>query len=658
MPQTVKEKDKIYVLYEKNEEATKKLSYQVVYQVEGGKVLDTVNKTVDIWVNADEYKVESVESKSFAGYKQKADSPKLPQTVKNNDKIYVLYEKNEEETKELHYRVVYQVEGGKVLDTVDKTVNIWVNADDYEVETVESKAFTGYKQKTDSPKLPQTVKENDKIYVLYEKDESKTKNLTYQVVYQVEGGKILDTVNKTVDIWVNADDYEVKTVESKNFTGYKQKANSPKLPQTVKNNDKVYVLYEKNEEATKNLSYQVVYQVEGGEILDTVNKTVSIWINADDYEVTSVESKNFTGYVQKTDSPKLPQAVKDNDKIYVLYEKNEEETKELHYQVVYQVEGGKVLDTVDKTVNIWVNADDYEVETVESKAFTGYKQKSDSPKLPQTVKDNDKIYVLYEKNEEATKNLSYQVVYQVEGGEVLDTVDKTVSIWINADDYKVTSVESKSFTGYTQKSDSPKLPQTVKTGDIVYVYYTENTITITYNADANGTVSNAGETLNAVTGVAKGSEAAADNGYHFVNWTNEAGEVVSTDAAFVPAKIDGMNVEAAYTAHFAANPVTPPDNPTPDNPTPGDQTTGDQTPGTTPEPTTSVLGEAYAPVQPEISVLGEAAAPDSGAEVGVLGESKGPGTGDTAPIAGWTFVIAGAILTLALTAKKRKKEDK
>ena len=51
-------------------------------------------------------------------------------------------------------------------------------------------------------------------------------------------------------------------------------------------------------------------------------------------------------------------------------------------------------------------------------------------------------------------------------------------------------------------------------------------------------------------------------------------------------------------------------------------------------------------------------APDSGAEVGVLGESKGPGTGDTAPIAGWTFVIAGAILTLALTAKKRKKEDK
>ena len=39
---------------------------------------DTVNKTVDIWVNADEYKVESVESKTFAGYKQESGFPKPP----------------------------------------------------------------------------------------------------------------------------------------------------------------------------------------------------------------------------------------------------------------------------------------------------------------------------------------------------------------------------------------------------------------------------------------------------------------------------------------------------------------------------------------------------------------------------------------------------
>ena len=68
---------------------------------------------------------------------------------------------------------------------------------------------------------------------------------------------------------------------------------------------------------------------------------------------------------------------------------------------------------------------------------------------------------------------------------------------------------------------------------------------------------------------------------------------------------------------------------------------------------TAVLGEAFAPVQPEVGVLGEALPP----EEGVLGESKGPGTGDSAPIAGWSFLIMGAILTLGITAKKRKKEE-
>uniref|UniRef100_UPI000FF3550D InlB B-repeat-containing protein n=1 Tax=Eisenbergiella sp. OF01-20 TaxID=2292348 RepID=UPI000FF3550D len=166
-----------------------------------------------------------------------------------------------------------------------------------------------------------------------------------------------------------------------------------------------------------------------------------------------------------------------------------------------------------------------------------------------------------------------------------------------------------------------------------------------YTADTNGSVTNASETIHAVSGKPQGSTATASNGYHFVNWTNEAGEVVSTDAAYVPVKVNGLHVAATYTAHFAANTPTPTD-PTPD-PTPGTPTT------TTPTATTAVLGEALAPVQPEVGVLGEALAP----EVGVLGEAKGPGTGDTAPIAGWSFLIMGAILTLGVTAKRRKKEE-
>ena len=126
---------------------------------------------------------------------------------------------------------------------------------------------------------------------------------------------------------------------------------------------------------------------------------------------------------------------------------------------------------------------------------------------------------------------------------------------------------------------------------------------------------------------------------------------MSTDAAYVPAKVGGLHVAATYTAHFEADPVAPPTEPTPDEPT---GTTPDgPTPAAAPTAATGVLGEAFAPVQPEVGVLGEALAP----EVGVLGEAKGPGTGDAAPIAGWSLLIVGAIITFGITARKRKKEE-
>ena len=98
--------------------------------------------------------------------------------------------------------------------------------------------------------------------------------------------------------------------------------------------------------------------------------------------------------------------------------------------------------------------------------------------------------------------------------------------------------------------------------------------------------------------------------------------------------IDGFTITNSHTP--AAAPI-------PDEPAGGEPAAA----------ATAVLGEAFAPVQPEVGVLGEALPP----EVGVLGESKGPGTGDSAPIAGWSFLIMGAILTLGITAKKRKKEE-
>ena len=345
---------------------------------------------------------------------------------------------------------------------------------------------------------------------------------------------------------------------------------------------------------------------------------------------------------------------------YGHYVPNMDDTRELKYQVVYQTEEGTILGTVTEKVNIWVEADSYIVEKVESKTFTGYKQKDDSPKLPQEVKDNDKVIVLYEADKNAKVEVKYTVQHWVAGvHQSDDDVEVTDKVWVNgAKELKVTadSLAQNNYTGYTFDNYNPadiKEGMTVSDGDVIKVNYLENEVTINYIADANGNVSNTSETILAVNGTATGSTATADTGYHFVNWTNEEGTVVSTDETYIPERVNELYAAATYTAHFEADVVTPPaPTPTPDEPT---ETTPTGTTPTVTAPTeaTAVLGEAFAPVQPEVGVLGEAAAP----EVGVLGEAKGPGTGDTAPIAAWSLIIVGAILTLGISAKKRKKEE-
>ena len=133
------------------------------------------------------------------------------------------------------------------------------------------------------------------------------------------------------------------------------------------------------------------------------------------------------------------------------------------------------------------------------------------------------------------------------------------------------------------------------------------------------------------------------DGNHFTGWGIDAqGSAVYQPGNTLSMVEGGLSVYAQWAANSAPTPENPDPNPNP-NPTP------DTTPSTT-----GVLGEALPPAQPEVGVLGEAAGP----EVGVLGESKGPGTGDTAPIAGWSFLIMGAVLTLGITAKRRKKGEK
>ena len=501
-----------------------------------------------------------------------------------------------------------------------------------------------------------------------------TRELKYQVVYQTEEGTILDTVTEKVNIWVEADSYIVEKVESKTFTGYKQKDDSPKLPQEVKDNDKVIVLYEADKNAKVEVKYTVQHWVAGvHQSDDDVEVTDKVWVNgAKELKVTadSLAQNTYPGYKFSSYDPadiKAGSVVADNQIIRVNYEKDEDAKVEVKYTVQHWVAGvHQSDDDVEVTDKVWVNGAKELKVTADSLAqntYPGYKFSSYDPadiKAGSVVADNQIIRVNYEKDEDAKVEVKYTVQHWVAGvHQSDDDVEVTDNVWVNdTKELKVTadSLTQNNYMGYTFDNYDPadiKEGMTVSDGDVIKVNYVENEVTIKYIADANGNISNTSETILAVNGTATGSTATADTGYHFVNWTNEEGTVVSTDETYIPERVNELYAAATYTAHFEEDVVTPPaPTPTPDEPT---ETTPTGTTPTVTAPTeaTAVLGEAFAPVQPEVGVLGEAAAP----EVGVLGEAKGPGTGDTAPIAAWSLIIVGAILTLGISAKKRKKEE-
>ena len=760
-----------YGHYVPNMDDTRELKYQVVYQTEEGTILDTVTEKVNIWVEADSYIVEKVESKTFTGYKQKDDSPKLPQEVKDNDKVIVLYEADKNAKVEVKYTVQHWVAGvHQSDDDVEVTDKVWVNGAKELKVTADSLAqntYPGYKFSSYAPadiKAGSVVADKQIIRVNYEKDEDAKVEVKYTVQHWVAGvHQSEDDVEVTDKVWVNSAKELTVTADSlaqNTYPGYKFSSYAPadiKAGSVVADKQIIRVNYEKDEDAKVEVKYTVQHWVAGvHQSDDDVEVTDKVWVNdAKELTVTadSLAKNTYTGYKFSSYAPadiKAGSVVADKQIIRVNYEKDEDAKVEVKYTVQHWVAGvHQSDDDVEVTDKVWVNGAKELTVTADSLAqntYPGYKFSSYDPadiKAGSVVADNQIIRVNYEKDEDAKTEVKYTVQHWVAGvHQSDDDVEVTDKVWVNGakeltvtadslakntypgykfssyapadikagsvvadkqiirvnyekdedakvevkytvqhwvagvhqsdDDVEVTdkvwvngakeltvtadSLAQNNYTGYTFDNYNPadiKEGMTVSDGDVIKVNYLENEVTINYIADANGNVSNTSETILAVNGTATGSTATADTGYHFVNWTNEEGTVVSTDETYIPERVNELYAAATYTAHFEADVVTPPaPTPTPDEPT---ETTPTGTTPTVTAPTeaTAVLGEAFAPVQPEVGVLGEAAAP----EVGVLGEAKGPGTGDTAPIAAWSLIIVGAILTLGISAKKRKKEE-
>ena len=96
----------------------------------------------------------------------------------------------------------------------------------------------------------------------------------------------------------------------------------------------------------------------------------------------------------------------------------------------------------------------------------------------------------------------------------------------------------------------------------LYAVWKEQSVTLSYEPnDAElGSVSSALETVDAVTGTAKGSIAQPKSGARFDGWYSADGTLLSTELTFVPKKADGAVWQGTtYYAHFSAQrrPSTP-----------------------------------------------------------------------------------------------------
>ena len=116
--------------------------------------------------------------------------------------------------------------------------------------------------------------------------------------------------------------------------------------------------------------------------------------------------------------------------------------------------------------------------------------------------------------------------------------------WAAAADGTPSRIQSYTLTGTGGQTVSATL----------YAIWQEDTVTIRYVAQGNGSVdgvSERSETVNAKTGTPAGAAASADQGFKLVGWYNEKGVLVSADAKFVPQKNgSGLYEAGTYYARF------------------------------------------------------------------------------------------------------------
>ena len=185
----------------------------------------------------------------------------------------------------------------------------------------------------------------------------------------------------------------------------------------------------------------------------------------------------------------MPETIKSGGTIKVYYVKDAGDVRELSYTVEYYKDD-VLADTETVTESVWVGSEDIPVNAEKintTDKYAGYDfEKTDPEKLPETIKSGGTIKVYYVKDAGDVRELSYTVEYYKD--DVLaDTETVTESVWVGSEDIPVNAEKintTDKYAGYDfEKTDPEKLPETIKSGGTIKVYYISTTYDLNYNAN-------------------------------------------------------------------------------------------------------------------------------------------------------------------------------
>ena len=504
----------IKALYVKDANQTKTVRYTVENWVDGThQTTDDKVVTAVIWVNdTAELAVtrDSIARKNYIGYQFDRLTPDVSEgsIVADGTVIKADYVKDESQTKEVSYTVEHWVAGEETArDIVSVKGTVWVNAEADITVTAESlaaKTYTGYQfDKVVNAKAGDVVADKTVVKVMYVKDETQTKTVSYRVEQWVAG--VHQDADKTInkEVWVN-DANELKVTADSlaplNYTGYKFDSYNPtdvKADDTIADKAVIRVNYVKDESQTKALKYTVEHWVAGETAArESIPVSETVWVNAaDELTVTeaSLETKTYTGYKFDVFDTvvKAGDKVADQTVIKAAYVKDDSQTKTISYTVVQWIDGKETAESSQTySEDVWINAENKLAVTADSlkqEAPTGYKFKAYDPtdiKANDFVNNGTTIKTIYEKDESQTKEVQYTVQHIVNGvHQAKDDVVVKQNVWINATDLTVTS-ESLAQNAYRGYKFINYNPSDVKAGDKVAI---DGVIKLNYAVDETQT---------------------------------------------------------------------------------------------------------------------------------------------------------------------------